>query len=60
MESKKKNTTISKIENGDTIAIKSKKGKISIKIAKFSSQDIITGWTNSGWSKHGGWNHLKW
>lgn len=40
--------------------INPKKGTISIIITKFSSQDIITGWTNSGWSKHGGWNHPKW
>ncbi len=56
------NKTILKIksEKIDSIIVKSKNRTTHIIITKFSSQDVITGWTNSGWSKYGGWNHPKW
>lgn len=60
MEDVKKTILKIKPEKVNPIMVKSKKGTISIIITKFSSQDVITGWTNSGWSKHGGWNHPKW
>lgn len=52
--------TPQKSEADNVVKAKSKKGLISIKIKKCASYDLLTGWMNSGWSKHGGWNHLKW